>query len=99
MSFASPGLLWLLLVAPVLVAVYFWILRRTRSTLYPNLAIVREAIVPGTRLRRHIPPLLMLLALMALLVAVARPSTSICSGPDSVHRAARATPTHSPSGR
>ena len=77
MDFASPGLLWLLLVAPVLVAVYFWILRRTRSTLYPNLAIVREAIVPGTRLRRHIPPLLMLLALMALLVAVARPSTSI----------------------
>ena len=43
MSFASPGLLWLLLLAPLLVALYFWILRRTRATLYPNLAIVRAA--------------------------------------------------------
>ena len=77
MSFESPAVLWLLLLAPLLVAVYFWILRRTRATLYPNLAIVREAIAPGARLRRHIPPLIMLLALTALVVAVARPSASV----------------------
>lgn len=77
MSFASPGLLWLLLVAPLLVALYFWILRRTRATRYSNLAIVRAAIGPGARLRRHIPPLLMLLALVVLVVAMARPSASV----------------------
>lgn len=77
MSFASPGLLWLLLVAPLLVALYFWILRRTRATVYPNVAIVRAAMSPGLRLRRHVPPLLMLVALIALIVAIARPSASV----------------------
>jgi Ca-activated chloride channel homolog len=77
MSFATPGLLWLLLVAPLLVALYVWILRRTRATVYPNLAIVRAAISPGLRLRRHVPPLLMLLALIALIVAIARPSATV----------------------
>jgi Ca-activated chloride channel family protein len=77
MSFASPGLLWLLLLAPLLVALYFWILRRTRATLYSNLAIVQAAIAPGARLRRHVPPLLMLLALLVLVVAMARPSANV----------------------
>ena len=77
MSFASPDLLWLLLLAPLLVALYLWILRRSRATLYPNLAIVRTAIAPGARLLRHVPPLLMLLAVMVLIVAVARPSASV----------------------
>ncbi len=77
MSFASPGLLWLLLLAPLLVAFYIWLLRRTRATLYSNLAIVRAALAPGTSLRRHVPPLLMLLALMALVVAMARPSATV----------------------
>jgi Ca-activated chloride channel family protein len=77
MSFASPGLLWLLLLAPLLVAFYIWLLRRTRATLYPNLAIVRAALTPGISLRRHVPPLLMLLALMALVVAMARPSATV----------------------
>lgn len=77
MSFASPDLLWLLLLAPALIALYFWLLGRARATLYPNLAIVRAAITPGTRLRRHIPPLLLLLALVALVVAMARPDATM----------------------
>jgi Ca-activated chloride channel family protein len=77
MSFASPDLLWLLLLAPLLVALYFWLLRRSRATVYPNLAIIRAAQTPGGRLRRHVPPLLMLLALMVLVVAVARPSATV----------------------
>lgn len=77
MSFSSPEFLWLLLLAPVLVALYFWVLGRTRAVTYPNLAIVRAAISPGTRLRRHIPPLLLLLALAVLVVAMARPSAMV----------------------
>ena len=77
MSFASPGLLWLLLLAPLLVALYAWLMGRARATLYPNLAIVRAAIAPGAGFRRHVPPLLLLLALMILVVAMARPSATI----------------------
>lgn len=77
MQFASPGLLWLLLLAPVLVAVYLWILSRTRRTRFPNLAIVRAAQGPQRRWRRHLPPALMLLALSTLVVAMARPSASV----------------------
>ena len=77
MSFGSPDLLWLLLLAPLLVALYFWLLGRSRATVYPNLAIVRAAQTPGSRLRRHVPPLLMLLALVVLVVAMARPSATV----------------------
>ena len=77
MSFASPVLLWLLLLAPILVVLYFWLLGRSRATLYPNLAIVRAAITPGARLRRHVPPLLLLLALVILVVAMARPGATV----------------------
>jgi len=77
MSFGSPGLLWLLLLAPLLVALYFWLLGRSRATVYPNLAIIRSAQTAGSRLRRHVPPLLMLLALVVLVVAMARPSATV----------------------
>ncbi|MGE0802599.1 MAG: VWA domain-containing protein [Lautropia sp.] len=77
MSFASPGLLWLLALVPLLVALYLWLLRRARATVYSNLAIVRAAIAPGRRFRRHVPPLLLLLALIVLAIAIARPSASI----------------------
>ena len=77
MSFASPDLLWLLLLAPLLVALYFWLIRRSRATVYPNLAIIRAAQTPGGRLRRHVPPLLMLVAVVVLGGAVRRRRISI----------------------
>lgn len=77
MEFASPVLLWLLLLAPLLVAFYRWALRRSRGLVYPNVGIVRAAISPGMRLRRHVPPLLLLLALVVLVLAMARPSATI----------------------
>jgi Ca-activated chloride channel family protein len=77
MEFASPVLLWLLLLAPLLVAFYGWALRRRRGVAYPNVDIVRSAISPGMRLRRHVPPLLLLLALVVLVIAMARPSATL----------------------
>lgn len=79
MSFLWPSMLWLLLAAPALVAGYVLLLRRrARSALrYPSLQLVHEAMAPGRRWRRHVPPALMLLSICAALFAVARPVTDI----------------------
>ncbi len=77
MEFASPVLLWLLILAPLLVAFYHWALRRSRGLAYPNVGIIRAAISPGMRLRRHVPPLLLLLALILMVVAMARPNATL----------------------
>ncbi|WP_298213281.1 VWA domain-containing protein [Acidovorax sp.] len=79
MVFLWPTLLWLLLLAPLLVLLYWWLLHRRKKTAlaYSSLSLVREALGPGQRLRRHIPPALFLLALVALLLASARPMAVI----------------------
>jgi len=79
MTFLWPQLLWLLLAAPALVALYVLLQRRKRkgAVRYASLDFVQAAIGPGQRIRRHIPPALMLLALCALIVAVARPTAVI----------------------
>jgi len=76
MSFAWPELLWLLLVLPLLVAAYVWLLRRKRKSAlrYANLSMVKEAMGPGAAIRRHVPPALLLVALALLIVAMARPA-------------------------
>ena len=75
MVFLWPTLLWLLLLVPLLVLMYWWLLHRRKKTAlsYSSLSLVREAMGPGQNLRRHIPPALFLLALVALLLATARP--------------------------
>src|SRR3982751_496199 len=78
MNFVWPQYLWLLLIVPVLVAAYVAMLRKKKSAgRYANVGLVKAAIGPGQRFRRHIPPLLFLLALIAVLVAVARPRATI----------------------
>ena len=79
MTFLWPEMLWVLLLVPALVAGYFYLLRRKQQTAlrYANLSMVKEAMGAGQRFRRHIPPLLFLLALIAMLVAVARPAAVI----------------------
>jgi len=79
MKFLWPEMLWLLLVIPALVAGYFYLLRRNQQSAlkYASLSMVKEAMGAGQRFRRHIPPLLFLLALIAMLVAVARPAAVI----------------------
>jgi Ca-activated chloride channel family protein len=79
MNFLAPEMLWLLLAVPALVAGYMLLLRRKKVTAvrYASLALVKEALGPGQRFRRHIPPLLFLLAMTAILVAVARPAAVI----------------------
>lgn len=75
MTFLWPQFLWLLLAIPLLVAGYVWLLHRKKKMVlrYASLSIVREAMGKGQGLRRHIPPLLFLLSLAAMLVAASRP--------------------------
>ena len=75
MTFLWPQFLWLLLAVPVLVLLYLWLLRRKKKLAlrYASLSIVREAMGAGQTVRRHIPPLLFLLAMVAMLLAAARP--------------------------
>jgi Ca-activated chloride channel family protein len=75
MNFLWPQFLWLLLALPLLVLLYLWLMRRKKKLAlrYASLSIVREALGPAQSIRRHIPPLLFLLALAALLLAASRP--------------------------
>ncbi|HME60717.1 MAG TPA: VWA domain-containing protein [Candidatus Binatia bacterium] len=79
MTFLWPEMLWLLLMVPALVGGYFYILRRKRDAAlrYASLSMVKEAMGTSQRFRRHIPPLLFLLALIALMVATARPAAMV----------------------
>ena len=75
MTFMWPTLLWLLLLVPLLVAVYVWLLRRKKkaSLRFASLSIVREAMDAGPSFRRHIPPMLFLMAIAMMLLAASRP--------------------------
>jgi Ca-activated chloride channel family protein len=75
MNFLWPQFLWLLALLPVLSLLYLWLLRRKKKLAlrYASLSLVREAMGGGQSVRRHIPPLLFLLAIAAMLVAAARP--------------------------
>jgi Ca-activated chloride channel family protein len=78
-SFQWPHLLWLLLLLPAIVLLYWWLLRRRRrsSVRLASIGVAKEALGKGPGWRRHVPPLLMLLALACLLLAVARPTAVI----------------------
>ena len=78
MTLLWPEMLWLLLVVPALVAGYFYLLRRKKDAAlrYASLSMVKEAMGPGHRFRRHIPPLLFLIALIVMILAIARPAAA-----------------------
>ena len=75
MKFLWPETLWLLLALPVLAGGYVVLLRRRKKVAlrYASLALVKEAMGAGESVRRHVPPLLILLALTAMLFAASRP--------------------------
>jgi Ca-activated chloride channel family protein len=79
MTFLWPNMLWAMLAVPVLVALYvFLITRRKKSTLrYGHLGLVKEALGRGGAWRRHVPPVLLLIAITALLFASSRPAALI----------------------
>jgi Ca-activated chloride channel homolog len=79
MQFLWPQFLWLLLALPVLVLLYLALLRRKKklAVRYASLSMVKEAMGAGQQVRRHIPPALFLLSMLALILASARPQAVV----------------------
>ena len=79
MTFIWPTAL-LLLVVVVGLAVLYVLAQRRRNRYalrYANLSLVREAIGNGPGWRRHVPPVLFILALAFMAIAVARPQAVV----------------------
>jgi Ca-activated chloride channel homolog len=78
-TFLWPEALWLMLLVPLMVLFYLWLLKRRKKSAiaWTNLDIVRQAQGKGGAWRRHLPPLVMLGALASALFATSRPAASI----------------------
>jgi Ca-activated chloride channel family protein len=78
-TFVWPKMLGLLALLPLLVLLYLWVLKRKRKTTVrlSSVALAKLAAGTGPGWRRHVPPLLLLLALGTLLLAVARPMATL----------------------
>jgi Ca-activated chloride channel homolog len=78
-SFQAPLLLGLLALVPLAAGIYVWSQRRARkfAVRYTNVAVL--AGVAGRSYTRHVPAVLALLALAALLIAVARPQRTVAA--------------------
>jgi len=79
MSLLWPWFLLLLLIIPLLIALYIWNLRRKRKYVvrYSSLALIREAMPKHSFWRRHLPFILFLIAVTSLISAVSRPVAEI----------------------
>jgi Ca-activated chloride channel family protein len=75
MTLAWPLALLSLLAVPVVLGSYLWSRRRRRKAAfrYASVAVLRSAIPPGSRWRRHVAAALMLASLAALAVGASRP--------------------------
>jgi Ca-activated chloride channel homolog len=79
MSFAVPIALWGLLLVPALIAAYLLAQRRRAryAVRFTNTDLLASLVTEMPRWRRHLPPLLFLLATAALLISLARPEASV----------------------
>jgi Ca-activated chloride channel family protein len=79
MNLQWPGYLLFLALIPVIIGLYVWALRRRKryTVRYSSLTLVRPALDKRSSLRRHVPFGLYALALASLIIAMARPSTSM----------------------
>jgi Ca-activated chloride channel family protein len=79
MSLLWPGSLFLLILIPLIVAVYVWLLRRRQrfTVRYSSLSLIREAASRQSWLRRHLPFILFLFALASLVFALGRPVATV----------------------
>ena len=82
MSFESPLSLLALLAMPVLVGLYVLYERRRRAsgTRFATLALLPNMLEPVPSRRRHLPIVILLVALAAMIVGVARPHATVTVG-------------------
>ena len=79
MSFIWPSMLFSLLLVPLLVGLYFWLLRRRQKIMSGLGPLGLSQSSSGTQVgtRRHIPPTILLIGLTFLLLAAARPEMNV----------------------
>lgn len=79
MHFLNTDGLWALLLAPLVLGLYLYVLRRRRRhvVVFSSIALVKDAMGQSPRWRRHLPPALVGLALLMGLLALARPVARI----------------------
>jgi Ca-activated chloride channel family protein len=79
MHFSWPLVLFALLLIPLAVAVYLWLLRRRRrfAVRYASLSLIRDAVPKRSRWRRHLPFALYLASIACLIVAASRPQSVV----------------------
>jgi Ca-activated chloride channel homolog len=79
MDLLWPGFLALLALIPLFIFLYIRALRRRRrfTVRYSSLSLVREAMPKYSRLRRHLPFALFLIAIASLVVAAGRPVAAV----------------------
>jgi Ca-activated chloride channel homolog len=79
MGFLWPELLWLLFLVPIFVLIYVIIQRRRQkySLRYASLSMVKEAMGRGPGFSRHVPAILFIIGVAAMLVAMSRPTATV----------------------
>ena len=77
MTFLFMPALWLLLAVPPLVAAYIFVARRREKNAFRFLPLLTGGRPGKAGWRRHLPPALLLLALIVLILASARPAATI----------------------
>ena len=79
MSFAWPAFLWGLLLVPVAGVLYLLAQRRRKrhAVRFTNLELLANLVPRTPGWRRHLPPVLLLMALSALLLGLARPQATV----------------------
>ena len=75
MTFVWGYALWFLLLVPVLVFIYIFLLRRKKryTVRYSSLDIIKPSLSKGRAIRRHIPAILFLIGLIVVVFALGRP--------------------------
>jgi Ca-activated chloride channel family protein len=81
MTFASPELLMGLLLVPIAIGVYLFVQRRRSryAVRFTNVDLLANLVPKTPAWRRHVPPLLYLVAISALVVGLARPSMVVAT--------------------
>lgn len=79
MEFTWVYFLYLLGLIPLLIFAYIWILRRRKpaSVRFSSLSLLRDAVPKQSKWKRHLPFALFLLAMSSLIMAMARPVSTI----------------------
>ncbi|HEU0073381.1 MAG TPA: VWA domain-containing protein [Dehalococcoidia bacterium] len=79
MTFEWPLALIALIAIPVLALIYVAMQRRRQqyALRYASVSLVRQAVGSGPGIKRHVPAVLYLLALAAMIIALARPQATI----------------------